>query len=85
MVEKRYIGKPDTMNDCISLIDNLDELKNEFDSEIVLYPMEDAEIVVDKLNFYELLVKRLSEHLEYYGFGPDDVKDVIEDVRCDLE
>ena len=47
--------------------------------------MEDAEIVVDKLNFYELLVKRLCEHLEYYGFGPDDVKDVIEDVRCDLE
>lgn len=85
MIDKRYISRPDTMNDCISLIDTLDELKNEFDSEIVLYPMEDAEIVVDKLNFYELLVKRLCEHLEYYGFGPDDVKDVIEDVRCDLE
>ena len=56
MIDKRYISRPDTMNDCISLIDTLDELKNEFDSEIVLYPMEDAEIVVDKLNFYELLI-----------------------------
>ena len=85
MVEKRYIGKPDTMEDCLIITDNLEELKSDYDSEVILYPLEDAEIVVDKLNFYDLLVKRLSEHLEYYGFGPDDVKDVIEDVRCDLE
>ena len=38
----RYEYTKDTMDDCITLTDNEYELKTSFDSEIVLYPVEDA-------------------------------------------
>ena len=86
---KRYETHIDVENDCLTLIDNEDELKTSFDSEIVLYPLEGAEEVIDKLNWYEdyygLLVKMLKENLEYYGWTEDNFKDLIEDVEANLE
>lgn len=81
----RYEYSEDTENDCITLTDNKDELKTSFDSEIMLFPLEDAVTVVDKLNWYELLVQMLKENLEYEGWSEDDFKGLIEDVEANLE
>lgn len=85
----RYEYSEDVENDCITLTDNEEELKTSFDSEIILWPMEDAITVIDKLNHYEnfygLLVNMLKEHLEYHGWTEDDFKGVIEDVEANLE
>ena len=61
------------------------QLLVDFGSEIVLYPLDDAKIVVDKLNWYELFVKMLKENLEYEGWTEDDFKGLIEDVEVNLE
>lgn len=81
----RYTYTTDDMNDCITLYDDEEELKTSFDSEIVLYPLDDSVTVVDKLNFYEALVKELKMHLEYYDWTDKDFKDVIEEVELNLE
>lgn len=80
----RYTYTLDDMNDCITLYDEEEELKTSFDSEIVLYPLDDSVTVVDKLNFYEALVKELKMHLEYYDWTDKDFKDVIEEVELNL-
>ena len=66
------------------LTDNEYELKTSFDSEIVLYPIDGAGQVIDKLNWYEVFVKMLKEHLEYEGWTEDDFKGLIEDVEANL-
>ena len=81
----RYTYTTDDMNDCITLYDEEEELKTSFDSEIVLYPLEDSVTVIDKLNFYEALVKELKMHLEYHDWTDKDFKDVIEEVELNLE
>ena len=85
----RYEYTVDESNDCLTLTDNNDELKTSFDSEIILYPLDDAIGVVDKLNWYEeyygLLVKELKMHLEYHGWSEEDFKSVIEDVKANME
>jgi len=81
----RYKTSKDYGNDCLTICDEEEELQTSFGSEIVLYPLEDAETVVDKLNFYELLVKELMMHLEYHEWTEDDFKSVIEDVEANLE
>ena len=81
----RYKTSKDYTNDCLTICDEEEELQTSFGSEIVLYPLEDAETVVDKLNFYELLVKELMMHLEYHEWTEDDFKSVIEDVEANLE
>lgn len=85
----RYEYAEDMIEDCVTLIDNKDELKTSFDSEIVLYPAEDAMNVIDKLNWYEqyygLLVKMLKENLEYYGWGEEDFMSVLEDVKANMD
>ncbi|MBQ2635379.1 MAG: hypothetical protein IJJ11_07430 [Methanosphaera sp.] len=84
-MDKRYKYQKDIENDCITICDNEEELKTSFDSEICLYPLEDAITIVDKLNFYELLVKELMMHLEYHEWTEDDFKSIIEDVEANLE
>ena len=81
----RYTGEKDIQNDCLTIEDDKEELKTNFDSNICLYPLEDAEIVLDKLNFYELLVERLCDNLEYYGFDEEAVKEVISDVMYEFD
>ena len=83
-MSKRYETSEDLENDCITLTDTMDELTTSFDSEIILYPLEDAVTVVDKLNWYELLVQMLKENLEYEGWSEDDFKSLIEDVEANL-
>ena len=80
----RYEYNEDLENDCLTLVDNEDELKTDYDSEIVLYPLDDAVTIVDKLNWYELFVQMLKENLEYEGWTEDDFKGLIEDVEANL-
>ena len=82
----RYESQKDTENDCLTLIDNEDELKTSFDSEIILYPLEGAEQIVDKLNWYEAVVQEMKSHLEYYDWTEEDFKKtIIEEVEANLE
>ena len=81
----RYEAIESVENDCLTIIDNEDELKTSFDSEIVLYPIEDAIPIVDKLNWYDAIVKEMKMHLEYHGWNEDDFLNIIEDVEANLE
>ena len=90
MVKLRYEYNEDLENDCVTLIDNDDELKTDFNSEIVLYPLDDAITVIDKLNYYEnflkLLIKEVKGHLIYHGWTEEDFqKTIIEEVEANLE
>ena len=82
----RYESQKDIENDCLTLIDNEDELKTSFDSEIILYPLEGAEQIVDKLNWYEAVVQEMKSHLEYYDWTEEDFKKtIIEEAEANLE
>ena len=80
----RYEYNEDLENGCITLVDNEDELKTDYDSEIILYPLDDAVTIVDKLNWYELFVQMLKDNLEYEGWTEEDFKGLIEDVEANL-
>ena len=84
MTNPRFETKDDTMNDCLTIIDNTDKLKNGFDSEIVLYPLEDASIVINELNVQCAIVQMLKEELERYD-DPQDIDYWIQEVREDME
>ncbi len=86
----RYEYKEDTMDDCITLTDNEDELKTAFDSEIILFPAEDAMTVINKLNYYEnflqALIKEVKQHLAYYDWSEEDFqRTIIEEVEANLD
>ena len=81
----RYEYSEDSINDCITLTDNEEELKTSFDSEIVLYPMDDAITVIDKLNWYEAVVKEMKSNLEYHGWTEDNFRLMLEDVEANME
>ena len=83
-MDVRFEAVEDVENDCLTLIDNLDKLETGFDSEIILYPLEDAFAVVQELNVQCAIVSMLVGHLELY----DDMQDIdywINEVREDLE
>lgn len=84
MNDVRFETVPDMMNDCLTITDNEDRLKTSFDSEIILYPCEDAEAVIDELNVQCAIVSMLKEQLEYH----EDIQDIeywIQEVREDME
>lgn len=62
----RYKHQKDYENDCITICDSEDELKTSFDSDITLYPMEDAETIVNELNKNEAVIKALRQQLSSY-------------------
>lgn len=72
------------MNDCLTVTDNKDMLKNGFDSEIVLAPLEDAEIVVQELNVQCAINAMLREQLEYHE-DPQDIDYWIKEIKEDME
>ena len=83
-MDKRYKYQKDYENDCITICDEEEKLKTSFDSEIILYPLEDAITVIDELNVQCAVVKMLKEHLESYE-DPEDIKYWIEEIREDME
>lgn len=84
MSDVRFETQEDTMNDCLTVIDNEDRLKTGFDSEIILYPLEDASAVITELNIQCAINKMLREELETYE-DPMDIDYWIREVREDME
>ena len=80
----RFNVSEDVENDCLTVTDNEDKLKTGFDSEIILYPLEDASAVINELNVQCATVKMLREQLEYHE-DPQDIDYWIKEVREDME
>lgn len=84
----RYEVQEDIENDCLTVEDKLGELTNSFGSEqLMLHPIEDANPIVDRLQFLECYCKALEEALKY---GPEewtdkDFKDTKEEVELNME
>ena len=83
MVDVRFDTVDDVENDCLTLTDNEEQLKTSFDSEIILYPLEDARAVIQELNVQCATVKMLREQLEYHE-DPQDIDYWIREVREDM-
>lgn len=80
----RFETSEDTENDCLTIVDNQDKVKTAFDSEIILYPLEDAMNVIDELNIQCAIVDMLVDQLEVH----EDIQDIeywIREVREDIE
>lgn len=84
MVDVRFETSEDLENDCLTVTDNEEQLRNGFDSELVIAPLEDASILVNELNVQCATVKMLREQLETYE-DPMDIDYWIKEVREDME
>ena len=84
MTDVRFETNEDVENDCLTIQDNEDKVKTSFDSEIILYPLEDASAVVNELNVQCAIVKMLREQLESYE-DPQDIDYWIKEVKEDIE
>ena len=83
MVDVRFDTVEDVMNDCLTVTDNEEQLRNGFDSELVIAPLEDAELIVQELNVQCAINKMLREQLEDYE-DPMDIDYWIKEVREDM-
>ena len=79
----RFEYKENKMDDCIELIDELDELKTGYDSNIVLYPLDDSITVVDYLNTQSKIIARLTLELTYNDYEDENIQEIIEDAKDD--
>lgn len=84
MTDVRFDTQEDNENDCLTVIDNQDQLKTSFDSEIILYPLEDADVVIQELNVQCAINRMLREELETYE-DPQDIDYWIQEIREDME
>ena len=84
MSDVRFETSEDTVNDCLTIEDNEYKLKTSFDSEIILYPLDDASAVIQELNVQCAINKMLREQLETYE-DPQDIDYWIKEVREDME
>lgn len=78
----RFEIKEDTFNESISVTDTQDKLKNGFDSEFMLAPVEDGTIIINELNIQCAIVEMLIKQLASY----EDMRDIeywIKEVRED--
>ena len=79
----RFEISEDVENDCLTVTDNEDKVKTGFDSEIILYPLDDAVRVINELNIQCAINKMLREQLEHYE-DPQDIDYWIKEVREDM-
>lgn len=85
----RYTADPDYKDDVVTIYDEKEELKTEFDSEIILAPIDDALTVISELNKKEciinILTKALEEELKKQYYCDEDIdyyfKDLMEDLN----
>ena len=77
---ERFTYTKDSMDDCITLIDSEDELKTDYDSNIVLYPLDDSITVVDYLNTQSRIIARLTLELSYNDYEDENIRELIDDV-----
>ena len=88
MTEKRYIVTEDIENDCVTIEDKKEELTNNFGSDqLVLYPIEDALPIMERLQFLECYIKDLEDALRYGAdeWTDKDFKDLREETELNME
>jgi len=86
VIMMRYEVKKDIENDCLTIEDKQGLLTNSFGSEqLILSPIEDAEPIIDRLQFLECYAKELESHLEYEGWTEKDFKDTREELELNME
>ena len=79
----RFTYTTDTLDDCITLIDSEEELKTDFDSNIVLSPLDDSITVVDYLNTQSRIIARLTLELSYNDYEEENIRDLIDEITED--
>ena len=84
MTDVRFETMEDVENDCLTVTDNEDKVKTGFDSEIILYPLDDSIRVINELNIQCAINKMLREQLEQYD-DPQDIDYWIREIREDME
>ena len=82
-MEDRFTYAEDNDDDCITLIDSEEELKTDFDSNIVLYPLDDSITVVDYLNTQSKIIARLTLELTYNDYEDENIQEIIGEVIDD--
>ena len=86
MGSERYIVKEDLENGCLTIEDTLEELTNSFGSEeLMLFPIEDASPIIDRLLFLEEYVNILEGHLRFFEFTDKDFHDCKEEAEMNIE
>lgn len=74
----KYTVKEDKEEDCLVV-----KYEEDFEEEVlVLAPIEDARIVVNRLNFLEKYCEFLEDYL---GYSQDDLKSIREDALYNIE
>ena len=82
----RYDVTEDIENDCLTVVDKCGKLQNGYGSEqLVLYTIEDASVIVDRLQFLECYVKAMEEHLKFHEWTDKDFRDLREEVELNME
>ena len=69
-------------DNTLTVTDTKDELKNGFDSEIIIAPAEDAQMIIDELNIQCATVEMLKKELESFE-DPQDIEYWINEIRED--
>ena len=77
----RFTYTENTEENCLELIDDTGELKTDYDSNIVLYPLDDSITIVDYLNTQSRIITRLSLELSYKDYEDEDIQELIDDVK----
>ena len=83
MTDVRFDTQEDIGNDCLTIIDNQDQVKTSFGSDIILAPLEDASILVRELNIQCAVNQALIEQLENY-LDIDDIMYMIDETMEEL-
>ena len=83
----RYEVQEDIENDCLTIEDKLGLISNSFGSEqLILSPIEDAEPLIERLQFLECYVKTIEdEHLKYLDYSDHDIDLIKEEVELNME
>ena len=82
----RFETSEDLENNCLTVEDTLGIITNSFGSEqLVLSPIEDAEPILNRLQFLECYVKELENHLTYEGWTEKDFRDTKEEVELNMD
>ena len=68
--------------DTLTITDNEEKLENGFDSEIVLAPADDAQLIIDELNIQCATVQMLKEQLKSFE-DEQDIEYWIKEIRED--
>ena len=83
MTDVRFDTTEDTMNNCLTVVDSREQLTTSFGSNIVLSPVEDAEVIVRELNIQCAVNEMLIEELEKF-VDIDDIMYWISEVMEDI-